>query len=267
MTVSFAGKPPIAVAPLPTPKPKITSEGAKSAFLGVLGRAATYEAAAKKIKEATFRVVENTLEIHTNLSATMIHMLFEGEVHTLLDGVLAERGAGNIKIKFLPALRNEATSTEPPQSDTLSAPFKRLVDSAAKLNKVSDQLTIQIEQIDAALKNLNLGVTAWVMIAENEDEDGNWIEEELGYTRIGSRWGVALRTHSGTRGTDPNHPDETFSAFADAPRPLRIRAVPHIPKLIDQLSVEAEAMIAKLSPEVDEVSALALALQASGVKK
>ena len=256
MTVSFAGKPPIAVAPLPTPKPKITSEGAKSAFLGVLGRAATYEAAAKKIKEATFRVVENTLEIHTNLSATMIHMLFEGEVHTLLDGVLAERGAGNIKIKFLPALRNEATSTEPPQSDTLSAPFKRLVDSAAKLNKVSDQLTIQIEQIDAALKNLNLGVTAWVMIAENEDEDGNWIEEELGYTRIGSRWGVALRTHSGT-----------FSAFADAPRPLRIRAVPHIPKLIDQLSVEAEAMIAKLSPEVDEVSALALALQASGVKK
>jgi hypothetical protein len=46
-----------------------------------------------------------------------------------------------------------------------------------------------------------------------------------------------------------------------------MRAVRHIPKLIDQLSVEAEAMIEKLSPEVEEVSALARALQASGVKK
>ncbi len=263
MTLKFTGNPPVVVAPLPTPKPQATPEGVKSAFLGLLGRAATYKAAAKKLEESTFRVVGDTLEIQTNLSAPMMNMLFEADVHTLLEKALIERGAGNLKIKFLSAPWSE-TSSESPVSGTLSAPFKRLVDSAAKLNKVSDQLTTQIEQIDAALKSLNLGVAAWVTVTSTEDEDGNCVVEELGYVRIGNRWGVALKTASGVRGEQG---DGTFSAFADAPRQLRIRAVPHIPKLIDQLSVEAEAMVAKLSPEVDEVSALALALQASGVKK
>jgi hypothetical protein len=257
MTLKLPGKPPVPVAPLPTPKPQVTPEGAKSAFLGVLGRAVTYDAAAKMIEEATFRVVGNTLEIQTNISAPLMNMLFEGEVHTLLDGALAERGAGNIKIKFLPALWKE-TATESPVSEMLSAPFKRLAESAAKLNKVSDQLTIQIEQIDAALKRLNLGVTAWVTISENEDEDGNWSQEQIGYVRIGSRWGIALRSRSAVRG-DPGDPDETFSAFADAPRQLRIRAVEFIPKLLDQISAEAEAMVAKLSPKIDEISKLTLA--------
>lgn len=271
MTLKLPGRPPVQVATLPTPKPQITPEDAKSAFLSVLAHAAIYEAAAKKIEEATFRLVGNVLEIHTNIPLPLINKLLGGEVHILLDGALAERGNGNIKIKFLPASGKESTTVSP-VSEMLSAPFKRLAESAAKLNKVSDQLTIQIEQIDAALKRLNLGVTAWVTISEVEDEDGNWSQDQIGYVRIGSRWGIALRSRFAVRG-DPGDPDETFSAFADAPRQLRIRAVEFIPKLLDQISTEAEAMVAKLSPKVDEISELTLAFKtfndvsAMGVKK
>jgi hypothetical protein len=267
MAVSFTGKPPVVVVSSSknSVKQPINLQATKVVLVGALAVAVNHLAASQKIDEATFSLAGDTLEIQTNLSATLLHMLFNAEAMHLLESALVERGAGNIKIKLLPALADEAASGSP-TSGMVSAPFKRLVDSAAKLNKVSDQLTTQIEQIDAALRPLNLGVTAWVTITESSDEDGNWTEEKLGYVRIGSRWGVALLTRTGMRG-DPNEPEETFSAFADAPRQLRIRAVPHIPKLIDQLSVEAEAMIAKLSPEVEEVSALALALQALGVKK
>ena len=267
MTVSFNGKPPIVVVPSPiNPVKRLIHVESTKRYLGEALANGRQHSAADVLNEAEFSLVGETLEIQTELSAKMLPVVFNAEAMKCMASVLAERGAGHIKIELLP-VSTASAAPESPVSEMLSAPFKRLAESAAKLNKVSDQLTTQIEQIDAALKNLNLGVTAWVMIAENEDEDGNWIEEELGYARIGSRWGVALRTHSGTRGTDPNQPEETFSAFADAPRQLRMRAVRHIPKLIDQLSVEAEAMIEKLSPEVEEVSALARALQASGVKK
>jgi len=268
MTLKFRDVSPVAVNPLPTPKPQVTAEGAKSAFLGLLGSAVGYEAISQKIEESTFSLVGDTLEIQTNLSAAMLPLVMNEDISSLMEGALHGCGAGNIGVKFLAAKADTAAPGSSSGSFRTSAPpFKRLVESAAKLNKVSDQLTTQIEQIDAALRGLNLGVTAWVTISSNEDEDGNWSKEQLGYARIGSRWGVALKTCLGMRGVISDSDDDTFSAFADAPRQLRIRAIPHIPKLIDQLSVEAEAMIAKLSPEVDEVSALAVALQASGVKK
>jgi len=272
MTVSFTGKPPVVVAPSRTitVKKTIDLQATKVVLVGALAVAVNHQAAAQKLDEATVSLVRETLQFQTKLSQVMVSMLFNAEAMHLMESALIERGAGNIKIKLLPAVWNEA-ATESPVSEMLSAPFKRLAESAAKLNKVSDQLTTQIEQIDAALKGLNLGVAAWVTITDTEDEDGNCVVEELGYVRIGSRWGVALKTASGVRGEQG---DGTFSAFADAPRQLRIRAVEFIPKLLDQISAEAEAMVAKLSPKVDEISELTLAFKtfndvnaASGAKK
>ncbi|MES2392934.1 MAG: hypothetical protein V4555_14910 [Acidobacteriota bacterium] len=248
---------------------RITPEGVKSAFLGKLGSAVGQYLATQKIEEATFSLFADTLVIQTNLPEAALHAIFDGVPRSLMESVLRDYGEGNVRIRLLPE-RPDKVGT--PSSDNMSlfggsTHLKRLADSAAKLNEVSDRLTKQIEQIDAALKRLNLGVTAWVTIFESEDEDGNCLREELGYTRIGSRWGVALRTASGTRG-DECEPDRTFSAFADAPRQLRIKAVEHIPKLLDQISADAEAMVEKLTPEVAEVAKLTHALEAiPGVKK
>jgi hypothetical protein len=245
--------PPPTVPPPPQNlKSQIDLQATKGVLAGRLANAVNLDAAAKKLNEAMFSLSGNTLQIQTNLSATMVRMLFNDEAMHLMESALIERGAGNIKIKLLPASISVEVDA--------AAPFRRLAASAEKLNNVSDQLTTQIEKIDAALKRFNLGVPAWVTIEDYSDEEGNCTKEELGYARIGNRWGIVLRTQFEALG-NPGLPDETFSAFADAPRQLRMRAVQHIPALIDQLSVEAEATIANLTPKLDEVSELATTLQ------
>ncbi|MBB5055786.1 hypothetical protein HDF16_000455 [Granulicella aggregans] len=249
----------VAKLPIRSIAKPIAPQSAKDLLVGALAVATGHQQASDMLQNAALSLVGSTLEIQTELSAAMLRLLFNAQAMQLMQSALKERGGGNITIKLLPAIADKVES-EAAKVATPSPALLRLAESAARLNKVSDQLTTQIEQIDAALKRLNLGVATWVTISEIEDEDGNWSREQLGYVRIGSRWGVALRSSSGMRG-DPGEPDETFSAFADAPRQLRIRAVEHIPKLLDQLSGEAEAMIAKLSPKVDEISELTLAFQ------
>jgi hypothetical protein len=229
-------------------KPHIDTKVTRDDFVAAL-RTARQSAAADVIEESTFSLCEAAIHIQTNISKTMLPVVFNPDTLPVMEAALVQRGHTSVKFRLLPAL--------PPKD----SPLKKLAQTAEKLNKVSDQLTVQIELIEREFKRLNLGVTAWVTISQDEDEDGNWTREELGYTRIGNRWGVALKTLSGMLG-DESEPDETFSGFSDAPRQLRIRAVKYIPELIEQLSVEAEAMIAKLSPEVDEVSQLTQALLA-----
>ncbi len=228
------------------------------------------------MKECEFSIVGDTIEIQTTLSKTMLPVIFNSDAERTLHAALEQRGEGKYKIRLLarptgtkepvPAVEElqQSVSISDSDSNAISAPFKKLIESAAKLNKVSDQLTSQIEEIDGALKRLNLGVSAWVTVEEEMDEDdSSWSREELGYTRIGNRWGVALKTSSGFFG-DPSQTDGNFYSFSDAPRELRIRAVRQIPRLIECLSVEAENMIATLAPKVEEVAELIHTLNSLG---
>jgi hypothetical protein len=229
-----------------TPAP-IDSTVIKSVLVEVLSFN-RHGSAADAIEDATFSLTGNILKIQTKLSRVMLSVVVNPDAERHMAAALRERGYSH-KIDLLPA-PSKATNQKLAKA---SASLLRLKNSSAELNTVSDQLTKQIEQLDAALKRLNLGVATWVTISE--DEDGNCSQEYIGYVRIGSRWGIALRTCSGVRG-DPSPGVETFSAFADAPRQLRLRAVEYIPQLLDQLSSDAEAMVAKLSPKVEEITEL-----------
>ena len=271
MSPSSTGKSPVVLGDSPKlpvpPKARLQLAGVRRLFQAALDGRPGGQSASKQIADAGFTFDGKTITVRTKLSPTLLPMVFNAPTMQILESALAEHGHSDISIEYWPlsergtlAPPERPVTNVPPPPAAISAPLQRLADSAAKLNSVSDELTKHVEQIDAALKRLNLGVTAWVTISQSEDEDGNCSGEKLGYARIGSRWGMALRTYEGVRG-DPNPPDETFSAFADAPRQLRIRAVEHIPKLLDQLSTEAEAMIANLSPKLDEIGELTSALR------
>ena len=55
--------------------------------------------------------------------------------------------------------------------------------------------------LDAALRRLNLGIATWLRLESREDGSGNYIKRDLGYAKVGNKWGIALRSISGTAAT------------------------------------------------------------------
>jgi len=147
-------------------------------------------------------------------------------------------------------------------SERVQKSFQQLAVRAANLNTVSDELGKSIEELDAALKKLNLGVTAWVTFARGGDESGEyWSTRELGYSKISNRWGIALRTCSGEYSYPERDSEETWP-FNDAPRWMRIEGINHIPELIDELGEEAEKTTQRIREKVGEAQQLAATINA-----
>src|SRR2546425_10149850 len=115
--------------------------------------------------------------------------------------------------------------------DKAAEAFRKLEASATKLNTVSDELGESITALDAALKRLNLGVPAWTKFAGDFDGNtGSYWARDLGYAKVGGKWGIALRTRDGDAG-DPDSEDVERWLFNDAPRALRLQAIDHVPAL------------------------------------
>ena len=73
---------------------------------------------------------------------------------------------------------------EIPAPERVQAAFRQLSTIAKDLNSASDELGKTITELDAALKQLKLGIAAWFQIAGNSDEHGNFWTRSIGYTRI-----------------------------------------------------------------------------------
>lgn len=147
-------------------------------------------------------------------------------------------------------------------SEKIRTSFQKLAASAANLNQVSDELSKPIEDLGEALKKLNLGVTAWVTFAEDDDTKygrGSWWARNIGYAKISGKWGIALRTVSGDYSYPDDERDEAW-LFNDAPRWLRLEGIDHLPELIDKLIEETEATSQKLKEKIDAATALAGAI-------
>src|SRR5713226_8723785 len=95
-------------------------------------------------------------------------------------------------------------SKTPPTSPDLSKSFQRLSDSAARLNKASDELSKAIAPVEAVLKKLNLGISKWYAFDDfGPDETGDYFSREIGYAKVGGKWCLALGERSG----NSNAPD------------------------------------------------------------
>ena len=134
--------------------------------------------------------------------------------------------------------------------------FSELSETARSINAASDRLTIAIERLDAALKSLNLGITAWVA-CDKLAEKSNSPRCDLGYDKVGyGAWGLCLR-HVGSP-TIKGFPDQlTVWYFNQAPRELRLRAVAHLPELIEELNKNAARIATDLSDKSKDAEELA----------
>src|SRR5262245_3177771 len=141
----------------------------------------------------------------------------------------------------------------------ISSSYKQLTQAATELNAVSDELGKFVTALDAALRRLNLGIATWLRLESREDGSGNYTKRDLGYAKIGNKWGIALRTMTG------NHNDVEDSnveewLFNDAPRALRIESVEKLPDLFESLVKEADVATKNIRTKMERAQALATAL-------
>jgi hypothetical protein len=111
-----------------------------------------------------------------------------------------------------------------------------------------------------ALKKLNVGITVWVQVRGNENEEtlDHW-SEQIGYAKVAGKWGIALRTVTGNYQYPDQDSVEEWS-FNEAPRQMRLSAIGRIPELFEQLSEHAasttQKIVEKLLETQDLVSAI-----------
>ena len=148
--------------------------------------------------------------------------------------------------------------------------FQQLAQAAKNLNSVSDELAKPVESLDAGLKKLNLGVTAWTAMEEGQDEfkPEYWWSRDIGYAKIGGKWGIALRTVSGDDRA-PGYEKVEEWLFSDAPRWLRVTGIEHVPALIGKLIEETNKTAARIKERISDAQELAAAVDelAAGAKK
>jgi hypothetical protein len=127
--------------------------------------------------------------------------------------------------------------------------------AASTLNSATDQLGKSVGKLDAVLKRFSLGIPTWVTFSGSPGTDPSYDHEDLGYAKIGGRWGIAIRTVSGDVRADEGDKVEQYP-FNDAPRLLRVQAIPRIPELLTALLENAAKMSAELAAKAEEVDAL-----------
>ncbi len=154
-------------------------------------------------------------------------------------------------------------------TERVQASFTQLSSAAKDLNKASNELGQAITAIDNVLQRLNLGVPTWVKIHGGEDPYtgmGYW-SRDVGYAKVGNKWGIALRTVEGDR----NFPDEEQCEswlFNDAPRWLRIEGIEKIPDLLEALIKNTEETTQRIKSKIDQANQLAGAIaEAAGKPK
>jgi hypothetical protein len=148
-------------------------------------------------------------------------------------------------------------------SERVQSAYMQLSAVASDLNAVSDELGKSIADLDLALKKLNLGVSVWVALGGWCDEQNDYYHEELGYAKIGGKWGIALRTVSGNHSNPPEDEVEELWLFNDGPRNLRLSAIGKIPELLERLSTEAIETAKKIKGKLAEAQEVAEAVKSA----
>src|SRR5437868_1989728 len=67
--------------------------------------------------------------------------------------------------------------------------------TATNLNDATDKLGTSVSELDSVLKKFALGVPTWVPFSESHEGSYHY-EEDIGYAKIGGKWGIAIRTVS-----------------------------------------------------------------------
>jgi cell division septum initiation protein DivIVA len=156
------------------------------------------------------------------------------------------------------------------QSKSLSQKLERVQNSiqqlptaAASLNAATDQLGKSVGELDGVLRKFSLGIPTWVPFSSSPNSlFPRYYHEDIGYAKIGGKWGVAIRTVDGDEVSDAGDDIEQW-LFSDSPRLLRVRAIEKIPELLEALLKNAAEMTEKITAKAEEVAALTAAINSA----
>ncbi len=138
----------------------------------------------------------------------------------------------------------------------IQAQFRSLSKIAPALNSASDELNKAVSLLDEALKKLNIGLTVWVTFRNRGEDESDYDEDQIGYSKIDGKWGIALRRIWGDWTRDIFHCDGPW-LFDAGPRELRLLGVDKITDVIEALGNQASAMTKRVQDKTKEVRELA----------
>ncbi len=126
-----------------------------------------------------------------------------------------------------------------------------------QLNSSSDSVNTAIDALNDELREINLGVRAWVKIA---DSGLKWDSvrtqkycylTSLGFCRIEDQWQLAINEQRIDYVPDPDDrfevnevTEDDYTPLLRASRELRITAIEHFDELLDKLKTEADRTLA-----------------------
>lgn len=143
------------------------------------------------------------------------------------------------------------------------AAISRLFSSADSLNAVSDQLSNQIAEIEAALAANRVGVPAWVEVDRwTEDAGPHRLDyvASLGYDKHNGKWALLYGVWCEVTET------HDVSFLRDTSRQVRIGSLQKLPLLFDKLAEETQKLTEKATKNLAEAKAITSALKANGRK-
>src|ERR1700735_4513106 len=90
--------------------------------------------------------------------------------------------------------------------------------------------------------------------------DFHYQSDDVGYTKAGGKWGLAIRSVSGNEGN--GNTSEDLWPFNEAPRGLGVRSVAKIPDLLDKPIADATNAAEETAKKAETIDALTLAINA-----
>jgi hypothetical protein len=160
------------------------------------------------------------------------------------------------------SVEENMATPEGSQSPDVASSLEQLSKTAVSLNKASDRLNQAINQVNDALKKLNLGISSWVTFDSHEEGPfSEWYE--IGYGKVNGRWGIAIKKNFEDLNSQQQEDkvETTEWQFSEAPREMRIQAIPFLPKVIDQLNEDAAKTTKLIDDKTTAAEALAAAIE------
>lgn len=154
-----------------------------------------------------------------------------------------------------------ALKVQKPLAERIPALVPKLHTAAKDVQKATNDLGQALAPIETILKALNLGVATWTTIAGHDDNDGSYWSREVGYTKLKSMWGLAIKTTTGHNHADI-HNEEVWP-FREAPRWIQVDAVGKLPDLLEALITRTEETTKTLRSKAKQAEEIAALLTAT----
>lgn len=149
-----------------------------------------------------------------------------------------------------------------PPSAGLAEALARARALKPKLEGATDEMNRSIQEVEAALIALQLGVRASVTLVSDTNREFGWTwYRTLVFGKDAKVWRLLIE-----EGRDDHPEDDVYTPLVNASREVRLQATEHLPELVRELVKTAEAEIARVEEATKVARAVAVAIKDGGAK-